>query len=165
MPINAGAKPTIIAGGTLVYNGTSTTVNHLYLSITTSAAVILATSAANKVHIITAMWVNGNTAAAFKLQSATEDVFLGAQSTIYYLRIQRISTTGTVKVYSDSARTNLLDTLSVTVETNTYRYINVCSGYDQGGTTQLGTASGYSENLDLQEGTSRPPQLMKMGIG
>lgn len=64
----------IPTGNTLRYAGTSTNVNNLYLTITTSAAVILVTSAASKVHIITSLWLNGNIAAAFKLQSATTDI-------------------------------------------------------------------------------------------
>jgi len=64
----------IPTGGSVRYNGTSTNVNQLWLSITTSAAVIVVTSAANKVHIITSLWMNGNTAAAFKWQSATTDI-------------------------------------------------------------------------------------------
>ena len=64
----------IPTGGSIRYAGTSTNVNHLYLSITTSAASIVVTSAADKVHIITSLWVNGNTTAAFRLQSATTDI-------------------------------------------------------------------------------------------
>lgn len=64
----------IPTGNSIRYAGTSTNVNQLYLTVTTSAAVILVTSAANKVFIITSLWLNGNTAAAFKLQSATTDI-------------------------------------------------------------------------------------------
>lgn len=64
----------IPTGGSIRYNGTSTNVNQLWLTITTSAAVIVVTSAANKVHIITSLWMNGNTSAAFKWQSATTDI-------------------------------------------------------------------------------------------
>lgn len=72
--VNTADSFNIPTGGSVRYNGTSTNVNSLYLAITTSAAVILVTSAASKVVIVSSLWVNGNTVAAFKLQSATTDV-------------------------------------------------------------------------------------------
>ena len=76
--------------------------------------------------------------------------------TTYYLKIVRTGSTLTCKIYSDSARTNLLTTLSRTLHSIiSYRYIyavqSCASSY-----APSATISGYSENLNLQE-ISAPP--------
>jgi hypothetical protein len=68
-------------------------------------------------------------------------------STAYYLVIQRSSTTCTCKIYSDSARTTLLTTLSITCQTVTFRYLEIGASQESG--TLVSGWSGYSENLDL----------------
>ena len=70
--------------------------------------------------------------------------------TTYYLTIKRVGTSLTCKIYSDSARTNLLGTLSLTVSTTTFEYLQCGFGAKVNG---LGyrLMSGYCENLDLQE--------------
>jgi len=55
----------------------------------------------------------------------------------------------TVYIYSDSARTNLLATLSLTLHGDwSFRYIFACSTYNSGG-SYYGDCD--IENLDLQE--------------
>ena len=71
--------------------------------------------------------------------------------TTHYMTIERNGTSGTLKVYSDAARTNLITTLSITCNTTTYQYLTAIQA---GGWTSDVTdhISGYIENLDLQEG-------------
>jgi len=72
-----------------------------------------------------------------------------AFATPYYIAIERSGTTMTCKIYSDSGRTTLLDTLSITCGTDLYRYIFATMGH---GTTAGGRSyTGYVEDLDLQE--------------
>lgn len=68
--------------------------------------------------------------------------------TTYYLTIKRSGTTLTCKIYSDAARTTLLDTLTVTCGTGTFQYLEAGFSLDFTGTE---TISAYVENLDLQE--------------
>lgn len=71
--------------------------------------------------------------------------------TTYYLKIERIGSQFSVKIYSDSARTNLLATLGprTLLATLSYRYVYAVQSLDTGLTNRQ--ASGYCENLDLQE--------------
>jgi len=83
------------------------------------------------------------------------DTFALSNSTIYYLTIARAGTIFRCDVYSDSGRTTLVHTLTVTSATAiSYRYITVASGYNDGGNAN--TMNGYVENLDLQEGGGGP---------
>lgn len=68
-------------------------------------------------------------------------------STAYYLVIQRSSTTCTCKIYSDSGRTTLLTTLSITCQTVAFRYLEIGASQESG--TVVTGWTGYSENLDL----------------
>ncbi len=90
-----------------------------------------------------------------------EGVFAGdaygdaVEGTVYYTKIKRdeaVGTYGTLYqyIYSDAARTNLLDTTSIALHTSKkdYRYIYGIQASDRDGTVSL---SGYCENLDLQE--------------
>jgi len=73
------------------------------------------------------------------------------EGTIYYLTIERNDTTLTCKIYDDSDRTNLIDTLSVVCTTLAYRYaFGIISREDSG--TPTPTLTFYSEDLYLQEG-------------
>lgn len=76
------------------------------------------------------------------------DSYTLTQGTVYYCTIKRAGTTLTNKIYSDSARTVLLDTLSIVCENGTKRYIY---GMQSANLPAVQTISGYSENLDLQE--------------
>lgn len=71
------------------------------------------------------------------------------EDTPYYLTFEKSGTAFTCKIYSDSARTNLVDTLELTLHSDyNFRYLYGCNtwkdGEDRGG-------SGYTEDLDLQE--------------
>jgi len=70
-------------------------------------------------------------------------------NTKYYLTISRSNTTATCLIYTDSGRTNLHDTLSITCGTTAYEYVQGVCSQDQGSANE---ASYYIENLDLQEG-------------
>jgi hypothetical protein len=83
------------------------------------------------------------------------DTYVGAIDTPYYLKIVRDESVGTygtlyAYIYSDAARTTLLDTLSVTLNTSKkdFRYVYVTQTYNDARTE---TITGYVENLDLQE--------------
>lgn len=77
-------------------------------------------------------------------------------NTTYYLKIKRDESVGTygtiyLYIYSDAARTNLLQTLSVTLHTSKkdFRYIFGAESRDDN--NPVYTISGWIENLDLQE--------------
>jgi len=76
--------------------------------------------------------------------------FFASVDTPYYLTIERTSDTSiSCRIYSDAARTNLLDTLTVAITAGrTYRYIFAANS------TNLGTGYAFScdiENLHLHE--------------
>ena len=77
-----------------------------------------------------------------------ESLGIFADNTTYYCTVSRSGTTGTLTVYSDAGRTNVLDTLSITTSTTNYEYINAICSLATSGTS---TCSGYVEDLDLQE--------------
>jgi len=82
------------------------------------------------------------------------DTYGGTSGTLYYLTAERdegVGTYGTLYlyIYSDADRTNLLDTLTVTLhEKEDFRYLYVTQSYNSGHTN---AASGYTQNVDLQE--------------
>jgi len=67
-------------------------------------------------------------------------------STIYYLTITRTETDVTVDVYSDSNRTNLINSLQVAMDTTTFRYVYATVSRSAGGSN---TVSAEIYNLDL----------------
>jgi hypothetical protein len=73
----------------------------------------------------------------------------------YYLKIKRDESVGTYGtlycyIYSNTARTTLLDTLVLTLhEKEDFRYLYATQSYNDNTTYQQ---TGYSQNLDLQEG-------------
>jgi len=70
-----------------------------------------------------------------------------ASATWYYLKIEKSGTSFTCKVYSDSARTNLLATLSLTLHGAwNFRYIFVCNTWNS---NNLISGDIDIENLDL----------------
>ena len=72
--------------------------------------------------------------------------------TWYYYTIKKTGTTLTMKVYSDSARTNLLDTLALTLHADhTFRYVYGSSTHWYSDANIL-TETLDIDNLDLQEG-------------
>jgi hypothetical protein len=66
----------------------------------------------------------------------------------YYFKFERSGTTATCKIYSDSARTILVDTLSITCETGDKRYLNVLASRDQTPTAS-NSITGYTQNFDI----------------
>lgn len=83
--------------------------------------------------------------------NGNSDTYVFSLTTSYYLTIKRIGTTLTCKIYSDSSRTILLDTLSITCQTTSWRYLEIAGSYDFGSGTGL---TGYSENLNLGQETN-----------
>jgi len=70
-------------------------------------------------------------------------------NTWYYLTIQKNGTSLTCKIYTDSARTNLLTTLSLTLHNNdNYEFVFVANTYNQGSASW---GRSYTDNLDLCE--------------
>lgn len=65
----------------------------------------------------------------------------------YYLTIKRLGTTATCKIYSDKARTTLIDTMTVTCKTTTYRYIYAVDSWNSGNADVLVSDI---EDLDFQ---------------
>jgi hypothetical protein len=94
----------------------------------------------------------------------------GSLATLYYAKAVRDEAVGTygtlyLYIYSDSARTTLLDTLVVTLTSKEdLRYIYACNSYNNGTTAGH---TGYTQNLDLQELVIGPPigSLSLMGAG
>lgn len=107
--------------------------------------------------------INPNPATAIHFRDWTNaNIDSGAitNNTLYYLTLKRATTTGTLKIYSDAARTNLLDTLAITTGAGTYQYIHPLYSYEN--TAGGGQAySGFSENLDLQEAPPPPAHFMQ----
>lgn len=71
-------------------------------------------------------------------------------NTLYYCTLERSGTTGTLKIYSDSGRTNLLDTLSITCINDTLRY-SIIAPYYESSDAGDSSITGYFQDLDLQE--------------
>lgn len=81
------------------------------------------------------------------------DVYGANEDTLYYLTMERSadSDSATLKIYSDAARTNLLDTLTLSGygTTTKWRY---CYGFSSWNAAQSGMDwDGYIQNLDLQQ--------------
>jgi len=72
----------------------------------------------------------------------------GATTTLplTYYKFERLETTATLKIYSDASRTILIDTLTITCETESKRYIYCLSSRDGGSTT---TISGTAQNFEI----------------
>jgi len=83
--------------------------------------------------------------------SGTTDYYIGAEDTTYYCTLKRYnSTTLTLKIYSDAARTSLVDTLTLpAIDDSQYRYIYGGASDNIADDTKV--ISGWMENLDLQE--------------
>lgn len=85
------------------------------------------------------------------IETANADSYLNTSHSItktYYMKLVRNGTSLALYIYSDSARTTLIDTLSITITNNNYRIIIPASTYTGGG---LGATEidGYIENLNL----------------
>jgi len=86
--------------------------------------------------------------------NSNNDFYTGAKDTAYYYKIERNGTTLTNKIYSDSARTVLVDTLTITCTNTTYSDIIVCGSLDLGAAP---TCDGTINDLDLQEEETHDP--------
>lgn len=82
-----------------------------------------------------------------------QDFYSGASATQYWYECERDETVGTygtiyLRIYSDSGRTTLLDTLSVTLHTSKkdFQYIYATNTLNSGTTS---SHTGYVQNLDL----------------
>ena len=67
-----------------------------------------------------------------------------------YMTIKRIGTTCTLKIYSNAARTDLIETLSITCNATTYRYLHAVRS-EKKSTDPADHVSGFVRDLDLQE--------------
>lgn len=101
-------------------------------------------------------------------QGNTSDNTSHGEDTRWYLEIERDESVGTYgtlycRIYSDSGRTTLVDTLSVTLAAKTdFRYIFGAAGDDDNSSSR--TITGYVQNLDLQESASSGTSL-QINIG
>jgi len=99
--------------------------------------------------------LSANVRIHFATHLAPPDSYQTASTTgTFYFTTKRAGTVGTCKIYSDAARTNLLDTLTVTLPTTKYRYLIAMASRESAGTEAI---SCTSENLDLQEKITYEP--------
>ncbi len=95
------------------------------------------------------------------------DRFTGAADTHYYCKSRRDETGGTLQlfIYSDSARTILLDTLVVSLHENEdFRYV---WAVNSGNISAIAAMDDFSQNLDLQEAVEAVAQRFAgiFGVG
>ena len=77
------------------------------------------------------------------------DLYSGFYGTMYYFNIKKEGTSFSAKIYSDAERTNLLETLSMTLQADhSFRYIHACQTHNEGRTGDMDLDV---ENLHLQE--------------
>ncbi|MBA7496680.1 hypothetical protein ES702_07289 [subsurface metagenome] len=95
-------------------------------------------------------WTAANERIYFQNFEADTSDFMefDAPPVTYYFTVKRAGTTGSCKIYNDSGRTDLRDTLNLTLPNTQYRYMLPMVGYGAGGSA---TMSCTSEYLDLQE--------------
>ncbi len=100
----------------------------------------------------------------------SDDYAMG--TTIRYVTLERDESVGThgtlyCRIYSDSARTTLVDTLSLTLhDKEDFRYIMIFAA--QGGGSIGHTWTGYAEDLDLNEaaaGGTKNKHMAVLGCG
>ena len=65
----------------------------------------------------------------------------------HYFRLYRVGTTLTCEIYSNSARTTLVDTLSITTDTDAYRYMYAMASSDAGDAPA--TITGINEKFEV----------------
>jgi hypothetical protein len=73
--------------------------------------------------------------------------FSGTTMPLRYFKMTRSGTTTTLYIYSDSNRTSLVDTLSITSETGAKRYLNAVCSHEQGQSNR--TITGYAQNFEI----------------
>ncbi|GAG70307.1 unnamed protein product, partial [marine sediment metagenome] len=104
---------------------------------------------------LSVLFASGGTGTkSFTLKDSTTDTEdamtpLPTLNTPYYLTIERATTTLTCKIYDDSDRANLVDTLTIVCTSDTYSHIIAVGSMEWPAYT--GSQSGTINNLDLQE--------------
>lgn len=94
---------------------------------------------------------------SYGLSSYRDDYKYAGYNIWYYLRIRRTGSILTCEIYSDAARTVLIDTLSLVLHTvDSYRYVYAISSVTDAWMGSS-TLSADIENLDLQEVAPTPP--------
>lgn len=102
---------------------------------------------------------------------AASDIYNCSTGTLYYVHMERASgnDTVTLKIYSDSGRTTLVDTLSLSgLGTDKWRY---CYGFIHHDAAEAGcNSNSYVQNLDLQEaaaggGGAPAPTINLLNVG
>ena len=94
-----------------------------------------------------------------KLRLNDGDSYSASDSTVYYCTLQEKDGTLYLYIYSDSDRSNLLDTLSTSVsdETQTYQYIvAIANRADNGGSYVI---SGLCKDIEIVNAGTIPPPL------
>jgi hypothetical protein len=92
-------------------------------------------------------WAQGDNLWFIDAENSTSDGSNITRQITYYLTVERSGTTAICKIYTDSERTNLHDTLSVTCTTTKYEYVYAPANYGH----DSYSIYGYVANLDLQE--------------
>jgi len=88
---------------------------------------------------------------AFNNSAYESNRFYMTEGTEYYLEINKTGTSFSCKIYSDSARTNLLSTLTLTLHaTHKFQYVFSANTYNDGTNGGKWTETDI-DNLDLQE--------------
>ncbi|GAI67769.1 unnamed protein product [marine sediment metagenome] len=95
--------------------------------------------------------------------------FVGALNTVYYLKIVRDESFGTYGklscfIYSDAARTNLLNTIYMSLRTSKKDFQHIFGVNSYNAAVGGYQTSGYSENLDLSE-EAPPPEAPEEAMG
>ena len=122
-------------GGYHYYSGYSRKYNHLTIVLMISVPTIQ-------------LWENNGS------ENNVTDDYGGSVSTTYYMTVKRDENVGDygtayLYIYSDSGRTNLLDTLTITLQAKQdFRYVCVMNAE---GYNSIHAINAYTENLDLQE--------------
>lgn len=73
----------------------------------------------------------------------------GASSDILYCTAERLATTSTVKIYSDSGRTSLVDTLTISSVSTAFRYLTALASRDDPGAFAGDNIHGYTQNFKI----------------
>lgn len=120
------------------FNGFSNTVNDCHSWASTDISTQFNKGiASTRLFLIRGVWTS-------------TDAYVATENTLYYCLLERSagSDTATLKIYSDSGRTNLLDTLSVSgFSTTKYRYCYGFASYNDA--TALAALNGYTQDLVL----------------
>ena len=97
-------------------------------------------------------------------EDSDSDAFDAEESTVYYLSVIRTDSTIQALIYSDSGRTSLSDTLSVTHTATKWRYYGPLCGRDTSGNEALEMRSGNVTINQLDDAGGCPPTCTGTGI-